>query len=224
MRSPGSDLAFRLCQGLFSSLLALYPAGFRAQYGHSMEMHFRDLCRESVRRHRRLAALAALLSVLPDLILSAAREHWEGMMDQPDGASMRRDRARILLVAGLPLGLALGGVLVNPAYMAQLVVPSEAQPVGWMLAASVVGLTTLGFLAQLRIACLAHSTPTGSVLVDSQAPVETQGAAQAGHPGLGRWGRGLLFTLAFLLTTLPATLLVLLGPSAVVLLRSGLWP
>lgn len=219
---PGSDtgLAFRL----FSSLLTLYPAGFRSEYGHSMEMHFRDLCRESERRHPQRTALAVLLGLLPDLVISAGREHYEGVIAQGASRMTPRDGARIAFIVGMPIALAIGGAVVNPSYMAQLIIPSDAQPVGWLLMASFFCLTSLALVAQWKIALVAESAKPLPRTDTCSVAARTTGATLARHRALGRRGRGLLFTLAVVLTTLPATLIVLVGPAVVTLLRAGLLP
>lgn len=72
-------LAARLSVRLYRSMLAVYPAGFRRDYGQQMAQVFRDTCNERYAEggHRGLVELWT--SVLIDLALSALRERIAAM-------------------------------------------------------------------------------------------------------------------------------------------------
>lgn len=72
---------------IYARLLALYPAGYRAEYGADMLQLFTDQCRAAARERPWLAFLGLWLRTLADLGVSALREHmtaphtWQGLLE-----------------------------------------------------------------------------------------------------------------------------------------------
>ena len=106
----------------------------------------------------------------------------------------------ILSLSGLPLGLGIMLLLINPGFMLHLLAPNEAQPVGWLITAAVVVLAATAYLLQRKIL---RSTP-----------MDTSANGVQNIPVRHRLY--LVGTLAFLV--LPAILLILLGPAIITLL------
>ncbi len=86
----------------YRRLMRLYPPRFRAEYGEEMLHVFCDTARAEQQRRGTLGVLALWLLVTPDLVCSAAREHYlEGF------AAVRAQIIRTLALGGLA-----GGVLM----------------------------------------------------------------------------------------------------------------
>lgn len=109
----------------------------------------------------------------------------------------------LYFLSGLPLALGLMLLLINPKFMLHLLAPSAAQPVGWLIAAAIVGLVVAAYVVQRKIL---RSTP-----MDTSAGVVQSIPLQSRLYLVG--------TLA--LFVFPAILLVLLGPAIITILLSG---
>lgn len=79
---------------IYSWLVRLYPAPFRAVFGNSMKQVFRDQCLDAVQRKGTKGLVALWLRVLPDFVWTCPKEHiialptlprrmWEQLADRP---------------------------------------------------------------------------------------------------------------------------------------------
>ena len=79
---------------IYSWLVRLYPAPFRAVFGNSMKQVFRDQCLDAVERKGTKGLVALWLHVLPDFVWTCPKEHiialptlprraWEQHVDRP---------------------------------------------------------------------------------------------------------------------------------------------
>jgi hypothetical protein len=79
----------------------VYPADFRREYGRSMLQVFRDSSRDAAMRSRKFATANFWLTILCDVVVSAAKQHLE-KFGQENGA-MNNIRKDLIAVAGCTL-------------------------------------------------------------------------------------------------------------------------
>ncbi|MFL7808697.1 MAG: hypothetical protein AB8I80_08710 [Anaerolineae bacterium] len=181
-------------------LLFAYPPAYRRAYGQLMVQAYRDLCRDTVRR-KGMAGLAALwFRILGDLATSAIAQHLEALRE---GAPTMTKKEHVLAIvaAVLPLALWAALALINPRFVRHMFVRSPAQPWGWIMVAGVFLLVGLAYFSQRKAFEL--TSQSGS---SDQVPSR-------------RILRGTLRAISVALFVLPAIVLVLFGPAAIMVLN-----
>ena len=181
-------------------LLFAYPPAYRREYGQLMVQAYRDLYRDTVCR-KGMAGLAALwFRILGDLATSAIAQHLEALRE---GAPTMTKKEHVLAIvaAVLPLALWAALALINPRFVRHMFVRSPAQPWGWIMAAGVFLLVGLAYFSQRKAFEL--TSQSGS---SGQAPSR-------------RILRGTLRAISVALFVLPAIVLVLFGPAAIMVLN-----
>jgi hypothetical protein len=211
---------------VYHILLFVYPATHRREYGSLLAQLFRDLCRDAY-RERGFVGLARLWSyVLADTVRTAAVEHFCAL--QEGGQMMtRRQHWMILALAGLPLELGMLLFLINPVFMGQMLTPSAAQPIGWLMTAAVFVLVGTTYAVQRRIVVLSQLSESSSQPVYGRASRIAWTVLLGPFRSIalnGHRGKGFLFACSILLLVLPATLLVFFGPAVTSVLKAGLYP
>jgi hypothetical protein len=220
------DTVLLVAERLYHILLFAYPAAHRREYGPFMVQLFRDLCRDSYRQKGFVGLLRLWSHVLIDTAVTAVVEHFYAL--QEGGQIMtRKQHWMVLSLAGLPLGLGMLLFLINPAFMGQMLAPSAAQPIGWLMTAAVFILVGTAYVVQRRIIVLSQLSDSPSQAVCGRASRIAwtillgpfRSIALSGHRG-----KGFLFACSILCLVSPAALLVLFGPAIVVVLKAGLYP
>jgi len=181
-------------------LLFAYPPAYRREYGQLMVQAYRDLYRDTVCR-KGMAGLAALwFRILGDLATSAIAQHLEALRE---GAPTMTKKEHVLAIvaAVLPLALWAALALINPRFVRHMFVRSPAQPWGWIMVAGVFLLVGLAYFSQRKAFEL--TSQSGS---SGQAPSR-------------RILRGTLRAISVALFVLPAIVLVLFGPAAIMVLN-----
>jgi len=167
-----------------------------------MTQLFRDLCRDAYRQHGRVGLARLWRRVLADTVVTAAVEHIHAL-EKGVYTMSKQHQHLTLFLSGLPLGLGIFLLLINPKFMLHLLAPSAAQPIGWLMTAAVVGLSVAAYVVQRKI--LRSTAMDTSAGVVQSIPL--------------RHRLYLVGTLAFLV--FPAILLILLGPAIITVLLSG---
>ncbi len=78
------DLTSRVSERVYRVLLAAYPREFRREYGAQMRQVFGDLCREELRKEKKLGLVRLWIRTVLDLGRSALLQR-TGDLDGPDG-------------------------------------------------------------------------------------------------------------------------------------------
>jgi hypothetical protein len=226
MSRMSSQNALVLAERLYRTLLFVYPETHRREYGPLMVQLFRDLCRDFYRQ-RGFAGLVQLwIRVLTDTAVAAPTEHLYALRE--GGQLMtKRQHWMVLALAGLPLELGVLLYTINPAFMGQLFAPGAAQPVGWIMVTAVFLLMGTAYLVQRRIIVLSQLSGSSSQIPPGRASRIAWSVLLGPFRSIalsGHRGKGLLFACSVLLLVCPATLLVLLGPAVITVLRAGLYP
>lgn len=200
MEHASSCAVLKIAERLYPTLLLAYPATYRREYGPMMHQMFRDLCHDAYQRRGVTGFLWLVGCVLADTAVNAAIEHAE-MLKERNETMTPQQHARVIAHAGLPLALGVVLFLVNSNYMSKMLMPSPAQPIGWLMTAVVLILVSAAYIVERRIFIRA-ALPTSGAAPDSSA--SSQG-----------WKVNKEFALAVssLLLILPAVLLVVLGPA-----------
>lgn len=204
----------------YRSLLWVYPATYRREYGALMTQLFRDLRRDAYRRAGRVGVVGLWGRILTELAVTAIVEHIH-TLQEGERTMSKQQHWLILSLAGLPLWLGIFLLLLNPIFMRQMVVPNAAQPLGWLMTAAILGLTVGAYVMQ-RKALLAAATDTSAGVTQDRRFLRSVlfGPLLAHLP----WRHGVLFVGSVLFLVLPALLLVLLGPALLGLLMRGILP
>jgi hypothetical protein len=187
---------------VYRALLRLYPEDYRREYAAPMAQLFRDLYRDAYHQHSCARLVRLWQRVLADTVVTAAIEHIL-TLEKGVYTMNKQHQYLILFLSGLPLGLGLMLLLINPKFMLQLLAPNAAQPVGWLMTIAVVGLADAAYVVQRKIL---RSTP-----------IDTSAGVVQSIPLRSRLY--LVGTIAFLV--FPAILLVLLGPAFITLMLAG---
>ncbi|MFN2157354.1 MAG: hypothetical protein ACK2UX_19150 [Anaerolineae bacterium] len=181
-------------------LLFAYPPAYRREYGQLMVQAYRDLYRDTVCR-KGMAGLAALwFRILGDLATSAIAQHLEALRE---GAPTMTKKEHVLAIvaAVLPLALWAALALINPRFVRHMFVRSPAQPWGWIMVAGVFLLVGLAYFSQRKAFEL------------------TSQSGSSGQALSRRILRGTLRAISVALFVLPAIVLVLFGPAAIMVLN-----
>jgi len=91
--------------GLYRSLLLIYPRSYRDEYGPPMAQLFRDQCRDAWSQSRAWGLLALWLRAVPDLIKTSVLEHianWKGRKSMADNISaLGQSRTKFVVFLGV---------------------------------------------------------------------------------------------------------------------------
>ena len=157
VQSPSFD-HFPRAESIYRALLRIYPADYRREYAAPMAQLFRDLCRDTYCHHGRVGLARLWGRVLADTVITAVVEHIHTL---EKGAYMmsKQHQFLILFLSGLPLGLGIILLLINPKFMLHLLTPNAAQPVGWLITAAAIGLAAAAYVIQ-RLSLIHISEPT----------------------------------------------------------------
>jgi hypothetical protein len=191
------------CERLYRLLLFVYPPAYRREYGPLMQQTYRDLCRHSYRQSGMPGLVRLWFRLLADLVPSCIGQHIDAL--RGGGYFMtKKEHARAVVAAALPLALGLFLGLVNPGFVGRMFVASSAQPWGWIMTAAVFILAGMAYVCQRRAFELIARPDASSGAVTR--PVLRD---------LVRVGSVALFVL-------PAIFLVVFGPAIMTILEAGL--
>jgi hypothetical protein len=211
---------------LYHLLLFAYPATHRREYGPLMVQLFRDLCRDSYRQKGFVGFVRLWSHVLTDTIVTVGVEHFY-VLHKGGQIMTRKQHWMVLVLTGLPLEFGLLLYLINPAFMSQMLAPTAAQPVGWLMTAAVLILVGTAYVVQRRVIVLSQlSDPSGQAVSGRASRIAWtillgpfRSIALNGHRE-----KGFLFACSILLLVLPAMFLVVFGPAVLTVLNAGLYP
>lgn len=185
-----------------------------------MTQLFRELSREAYQQNGFWGLVRFFFHTLVDGVASAGTEHLYGIKE---GAFLMTKKQHRLILAsvGLPLGLILLLAIINPGFVAQLVKPSDAQPIGWILTG--YGLLSMGlaYAIQRRVVEKALPRDTSEGLVSE---IAFWGILLGPYRTLALGGQrreALLVLGSVLFLVLPTTLIVLFGPVLMMVMRVG---
>jgi hypothetical protein len=204
MAQSPSLLRFPRAESVYRALLRVYPSDYRHEYDELMAQLFRDLCRDAYRQGGRAGLMRLWQRVLVDTVITAAVEYIH-TLEKGVHTMSKQQHGMILFWAGLPLGLGIILLLINPRFMLQLLAPNAAQPVGWLMTAAIVGLAVATYMIQRKVVLAAAA--------DTSAGVTQNRPTQ----------RGMSFLASILFLVIPALLLILLGPALITILLSGVF-
>jgi hypothetical protein len=187
---------------LYRLLLFVYPPAYRREYGALMRQAFRDLCRNSYRQRGMLGLVLLWFRLLADLVPSSIGQHLD-LLREGGYLMSKKEHARAIVAATLPLTLGLFLGLVNPRFVSRMFVTSSAQPWGWIMIASVFILVGMAYFFQRKA-------------------FEIEGRPDSSHRAIARPTRQALVRVGSIaLFVLPAILLVVLGPAIMTFLDAG---
>jgi hypothetical protein len=103
---------------LYQKLLAVYPADYRREYAPQMAQLFRDLLRDARRQHPALGPARLWLRVLPELGLTAGREH----LAELRRAAMANKRNEMALAPGAVPGILWASLLIAAGLLGKVAI------------------------------------------------------------------------------------------------------
>jgi hypothetical protein len=141
------------------------------------------------------------IHALADTLVACIVEH----LDRPEYGAItmtRKQHFSILVFAGLPLFLGLGLLALNPRYMGRMFIPGYAnvQPQGMIMTAAIIFMAVAAYMTQRWSLTLSG---------------KLAGKGRTVIPGI-------FYVSSFILFILPAVLLVLFGPAALLLMEAGI--
>lgn len=202
---PGrrSHTALEIVSNLYQALLIVYPAEHRREYGSLMAQTFGDMCREMHRRKGMPGLILLSIHTLGDAAVTAIVEHIDRLKNGARNMT-KKQHLITLVLAGFPLVLGLALFTINPHFMGRMFMPGyeNTQPQGMLMTAAVVVLAVAAYLTQRWS------------LTRSNRVMSEGGKGKAAVPRV-------LFVGSFILFVLPAVLLVVFGPAALLLMEAG---